>query len=381
MNGSSYLARRSIFVASVVLVLAFSKGSVAATEESQANKLYLQGQYDEAAQHFIDLYIETSDPIFLRNLARCYYQMKKPDEAISRFREYLAKARRSAAKDRDEVERYIREMEELRRKRSEPESSESKASVVSSAPSGEDAAAPTRPAEGQSPTSTQPSLTSFPQARVPGYQLSQTSSLAYPESPGASRPTSVSGNPSAEAPLDGPRRGLVLMPYLGLQSFQGDSGNGLGMGFRLGGLVGAHINKTYSLNGELTLDLLNPNAQAGVDESAVELDFAFSPLVHISLGALELVFGPKLGIWGGAASASSDGLTATASEHGWLIGANVGLFTTLLTRAAALGGLLSFVARDPTEVCTTAPGETSQCTSSHLGPADKVIGVTAAALF
>jgi hypothetical protein len=86
-------------------------------DETQANRLYLEGQYSAAAAMFIDLYLETSDPVFLRNLARCYYQMKMPDQAIERFKEYLAKSRRAVAKDKEEVEQYIHEMEILRRQR------------------------------------------------------------------------------------------------------------------------------------------------------------------------------------------------------------------------------------------------------------------------
>src|SRR6185369_16845954 len=48
---------------------------------------------------------------------RCYQNLGEPDKAISSFREYLRQATDTPPDQRAKVEGYIREMEELKRKR------------------------------------------------------------------------------------------------------------------------------------------------------------------------------------------------------------------------------------------------------------------------
>src|SRR5215831_12410265 len=128
----------------------------------------------------------------------------------------------------------------------------------------------------------------------------------------------------AEAPLERVRSGPHVIPYVGVSSFQGSTGKDLNPGFRAGGLGGLHINEMFSVNGELTLDLLN--FSGGGDHSGQELDLALSPFVHVPASNIELVFGPKVGAWFGAnkTSVSAPGMTITTKEsvRGWLIGLN-----------------------------------------------------------
>jgi hypothetical protein len=63
----------------------------------------------------VKLYAEQLHPNYLRNIGRCYLNLAQPDKAISSFREYLRKARNLATGEREEIEGYIREMEELKR--------------------------------------------------------------------------------------------------------------------------------------------------------------------------------------------------------------------------------------------------------------------------
>jgi len=179
-----------------------------------------------------------------------------------------------------------------------------------------------------------------------------------------------------------PRSGALFMPYLGVNSFQGDTGNNTDPGLRIGGLGGGHVNELLSLNGEVTIDFVNPkNVPSGVDESIIELDLAFSPLLHAAPAPnFELVIGPKLGFWFGAAEATSGGMTAKSSAQGWLLGINGGAFFTV-SPSVSIGGLISFVTRNLTKVCNTLPGFAEQCMTDNLGDADKVLGFTGAVLF
>ena len=60
------------------------------------------------------LYTDTNDPNYIFNQARCFQQNSHPDEAISRFREYLRKARNLPAQEREEVQQYIGECEAMK---------------------------------------------------------------------------------------------------------------------------------------------------------------------------------------------------------------------------------------------------------------------------
>jgi hypothetical protein len=177
------------------------------------------------------------------------------------------------------------------------------------------------------------------------------------------------------------RRGFLALPYLGIHSFRGDSGNGLDSGLRLGTLLGGRVNEQFSLNGELTIDVINPsNVPTGVDFVGAAVDIAFSPLIHISDGGLEVVLGPKLGFWSGAQQASMGGVTAKARASGAMFGVNGGVFGPINDNVS-IGVLLSFVVRTLGESCITEPGVAEVCDSDPSGDADKVLGVTGGMLF
>jgi hypothetical protein len=63
----------------------------------------------------VKLYAEQLHPNYLRNIGRCQQNLGQPDKAISSFREYLRKAKNLAPGEREEIDGYIREMEELKR--------------------------------------------------------------------------------------------------------------------------------------------------------------------------------------------------------------------------------------------------------------------------
>jgi hypothetical protein len=77
--------------------------------EIEARKDCLVGQVEAGAAILAGLFAETGNPNFIYNQARCYEQNSRPDEAISRFREYLRVAGNLGAEEKADVERHIAE--------------------------------------------------------------------------------------------------------------------------------------------------------------------------------------------------------------------------------------------------------------------------------
>jgi formylglycine-generating enzyme required for sulfatase activity len=82
----------------------------------EATRLYKQGQYEEAAKLLTELAVDHPEMTNLqRNLGACYYYMRRPEPALSNLRDYLAHKKNDiTADDKQEVERWIDEMEKQR---------------------------------------------------------------------------------------------------------------------------------------------------------------------------------------------------------------------------------------------------------------------------
>jgi tetratricopeptide (TPR) repeat protein len=102
-----------------LLVLLLGAGAVAQAapvdkRELEARADYAAGRYQKAVDGFAALFADTADPVYLRNIGRCYQKMKQPQQAIDSFQEYLQKARNLSRTERHEIEGYIKEMEVLK---------------------------------------------------------------------------------------------------------------------------------------------------------------------------------------------------------------------------------------------------------------------------
>ncbi len=88
----------------------------------QATRLYTAGQYQQAEELLVRLAAEHPEtPSVQRKLGLCYYYLRRPEPALINLRGYLARTQGSiAAEDREDVERWIREMEALRAQSSVP---------------------------------------------------------------------------------------------------------------------------------------------------------------------------------------------------------------------------------------------------------------------
>jgi tetratricopeptide (TPR) repeat protein len=69
-------------------------------------------EYEPALVEFKEAYRNKPDPVFLYNIAQCHRKLGHTDEAISFYQSYLRRA--PEAKNREEVERRIAELQSLR---------------------------------------------------------------------------------------------------------------------------------------------------------------------------------------------------------------------------------------------------------------------------
>src|SRR5262245_11374171 len=92
------------------------KGQKAEDRDRKAKALFAAGRYQEAIDLLAQLYADTGNPTYLRNIGRCHQRLHDPERAISSFEEYLLRAKDITPAERDEVKGFIREMEELKSK-------------------------------------------------------------------------------------------------------------------------------------------------------------------------------------------------------------------------------------------------------------------------
>jgi hypothetical protein len=77
-----------------------------------AKKACAMGDFQRGADILTDLFVDTNDPTYVYNQGRCYQQNNRFEQAVSRFREYLRKAKDLSDSDRAETERQIADCEE-----------------------------------------------------------------------------------------------------------------------------------------------------------------------------------------------------------------------------------------------------------------------------
>src|SRR6185436_14048926 len=107
--------RVAIFLVVVGWCLPAPAAPPADRREIEAREAYVTGHYERALELFGKLYAETLHPTYLRNIGRCYQNLRDPDRAIATFRDYLRKAPALSANERAEIDGYIAEMEALKR--------------------------------------------------------------------------------------------------------------------------------------------------------------------------------------------------------------------------------------------------------------------------
>ncbi len=108
----------AVLGAVLVMALAFAGTAdaerAADHEDQKAVQAFAAGRYDEALELYAALYSNSFNPIYLRNIGRCYQKLKQPDKAIDKFRDYLEKAKKLTPDEKAQINGYIKEMEALR---------------------------------------------------------------------------------------------------------------------------------------------------------------------------------------------------------------------------------------------------------------------------
>jgi tetratricopeptide (TPR) repeat protein len=107
------------FAAFVSVLLAGSTALAAnrASQEKEARKACLNGDYARGVSILSDLFVSTKNPTYLFNQGRCFEQNRKYEEAIARFEEYLravgAGELNLKASDKGQAEKRIQKCKEL----------------------------------------------------------------------------------------------------------------------------------------------------------------------------------------------------------------------------------------------------------------------------
>jgi hypothetical protein len=303
-------------------------------ELKEATRLFQQRKYEEAEKLFVALRLNHPDMASLqRNLGLCYYYLRRPEAALFYLRDYLArKGKRISPEDREDVERWIEEMETLR-----VQSAAAPATAAATAPP----RPALRPGEGAGPVpgsdpvpAPVPYLAVSPWAAAPAPRYSPYPAPAPyvpPRRPGYS---ATDGSPAWEHPSFAPprpvaaelgamppgtahrcetenardrnaspafRRGFLALPYAGWQ-FPMSAAYWISSGFRFGSLLGGHLSKNLSLSGEIAFATWTWDRPAtwndpggGEGHRAAQVDLGISLLRHVGWSWGEIIFGPRFG--------------------------------------------------------------------------------------
>jgi hypothetical protein len=107
------MKHRTIAIGLVVLAtFASVQARAEDRRETEGRSWFAKGEYEKALDLFAELFAESNDPVYLRNIGRCYQKLKRPEKSIDAFREYLRRAHVRPA-EREEVNGFIKEMQDL----------------------------------------------------------------------------------------------------------------------------------------------------------------------------------------------------------------------------------------------------------------------------
>ncbi len=122
----------------VVAVLPATPAQAAAKRtdkrEIEARQAFASGQYQQALDLYAELYAEKVHPTYLRNIGRCYQNLRQPEKAVNAFRDYLRQAKQLTPAERSEVDGYIKEMEDLRKQQEAEAAAASAPAMAPTAP-------------------------------------------------------------------------------------------------------------------------------------------------------------------------------------------------------------------------------------------------------
>jgi len=120
------LPRHLVALAVLALAVAWCPSMAFAEDDAAVAKAHYEtgvrhfdlSEYEPALAEFKEAYRNKPDPVFLYNIAQCHRKLGHVDEAITFYQSYLRRA--PEAKNRDEVERRIAELQSPRGGESAP---------------------------------------------------------------------------------------------------------------------------------------------------------------------------------------------------------------------------------------------------------------------
>jgi hypothetical protein len=78
---------------------------------AEAKTACAAGDVQKGVRLLAELYVATNDAIWIFNQGRCYQQNGQPEQALTRFKEYLRKAKDAAPDDITDAQTYVKELE------------------------------------------------------------------------------------------------------------------------------------------------------------------------------------------------------------------------------------------------------------------------------
>jgi hypothetical protein len=174
------------------------------------------------------------------------------------------------------------------------------------------------------------------------------------------------------------KRVFLALPYFGVHTYQNSDASGYGPGLRFGSLIGGRLNDRLSLNADVTVDVSNvASAGSGFQEYSIAL--AFAPMLQLPARPLEIVVGPKVGLFVLNTELTSGDVTAGSTQRGVLFGIDTGVFLPV-SATTSLGVLLAFEFRRANDVCQYT-FEAGLCASGAASGLASIVGLTVALLF
>jgi hypothetical protein len=173
-NSGTHRARRATTILLFLLAGLFATSPARAAnreaKERMARTACLAGDYSKGATVLSQLFVETKDPNYIYNAARCFEQNSKFQEAISRFQEYLRVSKKLSQEDKAEAQKHVSDCQ-----------------AMLAAQSGQPTAASAAQA---APPATPPTATQAPSAPAP---VASTPVIGEPALQANSSPTAVPG--------------------------------------------------------------------------------------------------------------------------------------------------------------------------------------------
>src|SRR2546425_12650343 len=188
------MLRLTLVFAVAALLVQPARAQDSSLEEAKAHAArakvhYDLGEYEKAAEEYIQVYRIKPLPALLYNIAQSYRQAGLYEKAKQFYKSYLREAKDATASNRSAVEKAIRELDELQAKEKRAKDGPPKGIAL------------TPPVTGGSPSLAPPPAAAAPQAGAaaaqPPAQAAASESLKPPAGTGAAAPSVSTAQPAA----------------------------------------------------------------------------------------------------------------------------------------------------------------------------------------